>query len=63
MCHSDGIEVMALGFGEANNLFLRMIASTNEFTSITNLSELSSSFSKIAQTINENAGGSGIKMN
>ncbi len=63
ICHSDGIEVMALGFGEANNLFLRMIASTNEFASITNLSELSSSFSKIAQTINENAGSSGIKMN
>lgn len=56
-CHNAGIEVMALGFGSADYTFLKQIASTDEFASMTSLTELSGSFSKIAQAIGENATG------
>ena len=52
-CHTAGIEVMALGFGEADYAFLKKIASTDEFASLTDLSELGGSFSKIAQAIGD----------
>ncbi len=52
-CHKAGIEVMTLGFGTADYNFLRKIASIDEFASLTNLSGLGCSFSKIAQAIGE----------
>jgi uncharacterized protein YegL len=61
-CHKEGIEVMALGFGGADEKFLKKIASTDEFASLTNLSELTGSFSKIAQAIGDSTPGSGLKM-
>mgnify|MGYP002515280220 CR=1 FL=1 len=61
-CHKEGIEIMALGFGGANEHFLKQIASTDEFASLTNLSELTGSFSKIAQAIGNSTTGSGLKM-
>ncbi len=61
-CHEEGIEVMALGFGGADERFLKQIASTDEFASLTNLSELTGSFSKIAQAIGDSTPGAGIKM-
>lgn len=57
-CHAEGIEVIALGFGSADKAFLERIASIDEFASLTDLSELSGSFSKIAQTIGDGSGGS-----
>lgn len=54
-CHKYGIEVIALGFGTADEEFLRKIASADDFATLTNLNELSTSFTKIAQEI----GGSG----
>ncbi|NLZ94915.1 MAG: Hsp70 family protein [Bacteroidales bacterium] len=56
-CHKAGIEVMALGFGSADHEFLKKIASTDEFASITDLSDLGGSFSKIAQAIGEGSTG------
>lgn len=56
-CHKAGIEVMALGFGSADHAFLKKIASTDEFAAITDLSDLSGSFSKIAQVIGEGSTG------
>jgi len=56
-CHAEEIEVMALGFGTADHKFLKKIASVEEFASMTELSQLSGSFSKIAQTIGEGATG------
>lgn len=53
VCHKEGIEVMALGFGGADEKFLKKIASTDEFAALTNLSELTYSFSKIAQAIGD----------
>lgn len=56
-CHKDGIEVMALGFGSADYVFLKQIASMEEFASVTDLSNLTGSFSKIAQAIGEGSTG------
>jgi hypothetical protein len=56
-CHRDGIEVMALGFGTADYNFLKKIASVDKFAELTSLSDLGSSFSKIAQAINTGAAG------
>ncbi len=56
-CHKAGIEVMALGFGSADYNFLKQIASTDEFASLTDLADLSGSFSKIAQVIGESSAG------
>lgn len=52
-CHEAGIDVIALGFGTADYEFLKQIASVDEFASITSLTELSGSFSKIAQAISD----------
>lgn len=59
-CHKEGIEVMALGFGGADKAFLKKIASTDDFASLTNLADLSGSFSKIAQAIGDKS--TGLKM-
>ena len=56
-CHTSGIDVLALGFGGADEKFLKEIASVKEFASFTTLNELGGSFSKIAQAINTNQGG------
>lgn len=56
-CHKAGIEIMALGFGSADYGFLKKIASTDEFASLTDLSNLGGSFSKIAQVIGETSTG------
>ena len=56
-CHKAEIEVMALGFGTADYNFLKKIASTDEFASLTELADLGGSFSKIAQTIGEGSTG------
>lgn len=61
-CHKNEIEVMALGFGSADHKFLKQIASTDDFASLTNLSDLSGSFSKIAQMIGDSTPGSGLRM-
>lgn len=56
-CHKREIEVIALGFGEADERFLKEIASTDDFASLTELSDLKNSFSKIAQVIGEQSTG------
>lgn len=50
-CHKNDIDVIALGFGGANVSFLKQIASKEHWGSLTKLTELTSSFSKIAQEI------------
>lgn len=53
MCHKQDIQIMALGFGDADYDFLRKIASMDEFASLTDLSGLGGSFSRIAQVIGD----------
>ncbi|MGO1468587.1 MAG: Hsp70 family protein [Tissierella sp.] len=61
-CHKNKIEIIALGFGHADYEFLKNIASVEENASLTDLSDLSSSFSKIAQSIGDSSLGNKIKM-
>lgn len=61
LCHKDNVEVMALGFGNADHNFLKQIASVEEFASMTDLANLGGSFSKIAQAIGEGSTGLAIR--
>jgi len=54
--HANNINVMALGFGGADLKFLKRIASVEDFADLTNVSNLSASFGRIAQVM---ASGSG----
>lgn len=52
-CHDSDIEVIAIGFGGADEQFLNEIATTSENALFTNETELVSSFSKIAQELSD----------
>ena len=58
-CHNQGIEVVGLGFGGADKDFMESISSEKDLAVVTQMSGLTSSFSKIAQVIGTR--GSGIK--
>lgn len=55
-CHQVPIEVIAVGFGHADQTFLKAIASSSEQSLFTDLSRLSDTFSTIAQEITEGSG-------
>ena len=52
-CKKAGIEIIAIGFGDADEAFLREIASCEANAIYTDLSQLVQSFSKIGQSIAE----------
>lgn len=52
---NSGIEIVALGIGDANASFLRKIASSDEAALKTDLNDVSGAFSSIAQAITEGA--------
>ncbi len=52
-CHRHGIEIISIGFGEADRKFLERIATTSMGSIYTNLSGLSNAFSKIAEALTE----------
>jgi uncharacterized protein YegL len=52
-CHGDGIDVIAVGFGSADQRFLRQIASSTEQALFTDLGRLTSVFGTIAREITE----------
>ena len=54
-CHEQDIDVIAIGFGQADERFLEKIASTSENALFTDVSKLVSSFSKIAQELNHSS--------
>ncbi len=56
-CREDGIDIMAVGFGEADRSFLRQIASVEEGAIYTALDQLGSAFSTIATAINTGSTG------
>lgn len=55
-CHQAGIEVIAIGFGGADEEFLRAIATSDENALFTDLSQLVDSFSHIAQVLTDTGG-------
>ena len=52
-CKRDGIEIIAVGFGSANREFLNLIATSDTNALFTNVNQLVSSFTKIAQVVSE----------
>jgi len=55
-CHEAGIEIIAIGFGGADEAFLKQISSADEYSFFTNLNDLSDTFSTIAQELTEGGG-------
>lgn len=59
-CHSNEIDVIAIGFGGADENFLKKIASSDESSFLTSQEGLVETFSNIAQVITETGGGSSV---
>jgi uncharacterized protein YegL len=55
-CAAEGIEIIAIGFEDADLNFLKNIATSDENALFTNLEGLVGSFSKIAQVLTETGG-------
>jgi molecular chaperone DnaK len=55
-CQQAGIEIMAVGFGQADENFLKAISSSNELSFFTDLNALTETFSTIAQELTEGGG-------
>jgi molecular chaperone DnaK (HSP70)/uncharacterized protein YegL len=58
-CHQAGIEIIGVGFGGADQKFLRAISSSDENSFFTDLHALTETFSTIAQELTEGTGRSG----
>jgi molecular chaperone DnaK len=56
-CHSNEIDIIAIGFGGADKKFLKAIASSDEDSFYTSMEGLVETFSTIAQVISETGGG------
>jgi len=52
-CHEAGIEVIGVGFGDADSKFLKAISSSDQTSFFTDLSKLVETFSTIAQEISD----------
>ena len=50
-CHRDGIEVIAIGFGSADEVFLKAISSSSEDALFTDLNNLGNAFEKVANNL------------
>lgn len=57
-CAKDGIEIIAVGIGDADINFLKKLATCDDNALFADLSQLSTSFSKIAQVLSESPTGS-----
>lgn len=57
-CCSEGIQSIAIGFGEADRAFLKAIACSDEASFFTSLNGLVETFTNIAQVLTESQGGS-----
>lgn len=61
-CKEKGIEIIALGFGDAEEKFLKSIASANENALYTTVGNLTNCFSRIAQELSKVPIGRNIKI-
>jgi len=50
-CHQEGIDVIAIGFGSADEVFLKAISSSSEDALFTDLNNLSNAFEKVANNL------------
>jgi uncharacterized protein YegL len=61
-CKDAGIEIIAIGFGRADRVFLQKIATSDENALLTNMGDLVASFGKIAQELTETGGRGGLRL-
>jgi molecular chaperone DnaK len=57
LCHKSELEIIAIGFGQADKDFLKAIATSDSNALFTDLGGLVESFSNIAQVLTETSGG------
>ena len=50
-CKQAGIDIISLGFGDADEVFLQKLASLKDLSSLTDLDNLGQEFSRIAKAI------------
>lgn len=55
-CHAAGIDIISVGFGAADRLFLDQIASSTENAFFTGMNDLTATFSTIARELTEGGG-------
>lgn len=55
-CHAAGIEIIGIGFGGADQNFLRQISSSDQHSFFTDMHRLAETFSTIAQELTESGG-------
>lgn len=55
-CKKAGIEIIAIGFGHADKNFLRTVSSSDETSFFVDMSQLSDTFTTIAQELTESGG-------
>jgi uncharacterized protein YegL len=55
-CHAEGIEIVGIGFGGADETFLRQISSSSQHSFFTDMHRLTETFSAIAQELTESGG-------
>jgi|SRR5579864_8709454 len=55
-CHAAGIESIAIGFGQADERFLKAIASSDQASFLTTLGGLVETFTNIAQVVKDGSG-------
>lgn len=56
VCHAANIEIIGIGFGGADQSFLRQISSSDEHSFFTDMNRLTETFSTIAQELTESGG-------
>lgn len=56
VCHKEGIDIAAIGFGNANRAFLEQISSRKDLSILTDQSKLKQSFGTIAQSFSAQKG-------
>jgi molecular chaperone DnaK (HSP70) len=61
-CHQNNIQVIAIGFGSADEKFLRTIANSDRSAILTSQSNLAATFENIAQVLVESEGGLGFSL-
>lgn len=59
-CHQAGVEIIAIGFGAADEKFLRQIATSDQSILLSGSGELTATFENIAQVLIEDAGQSSL---
>lgn len=59
-CHQNEIHIIAIGFGQADEIFLRKIASTDDMSLLTTQDKLAETFCSIARVLESTSGNASV---